>query len=439
MFERLNIKGGRAAVREEPRGSTMQVTFLGGALEVGRSGIQISYKDTRILLDYGVMLNDHPEFPLPVETKNLNAVILSHSHLDHSGGIPMLYISRNPKLYTTSMTLSTSELLINDFIKLSGEYLLFDRYEVQKMFRNSKTVYYREPFNVGNIEIELVDAGHIPGSAQIIVNADKTLVYTGDFTTIKTRMLDGADTAIGDVDAVIIESTYAHEEHRPRLELEKEFVKACREVVENGGRVLVPAFSVGRAQEIICILAAHNFKYPVWLDGMAKKTLEYYLADKRFVDNADILEKASRRTRFVKGRKGRENALSQPGIIVAPAGMLKGGPALYYAPEIVEDEKSAIFLASFQVPGTPGEILLNQGKLVIDSMEKPVNCMVKQFRFSGHAGRAQLHDYLRRIENAAHVFAVHGEQPMCKLLADWAANELGHKATSPQRGETYAL
>jgi putative mRNA 3-end processing factor len=213
----------------------MELKFLGGTLEVGRSAVLVSYKDTNILLDYGVMLNDHPEFPLPVNTRKLNAVILTHAHLDHSGGIPMLYISGRPKTYMTSMTRDTSALLVQDFIKLSGQYLLFERREMELMLQNSRMVYYREPFRVGDLEIEFVDAGHIPGSAQVIVNGDKTLVYTGDFTTVKTRLLDGADTSVGDVDGVVIESTYAHEDHAPRPELEKEFVKACREVVEDGG------------------------------------------------------------------------------------------------------------------------------------------------------------------------------------------------------------
>ncbi|MEM2237844.1 MAG: MBL fold metallo-hydrolase [Candidatus Caldarchaeum sp.] len=417
----------------------MEVSFLGGTLEVGRSAILVTYKDTRVLLDYGVMLNDHPEFPLPVETRKLNAVILTHSHLDHSGALPMLYISYSPKMYATAMTKHTAVLLIQDFIKLSGYHLVFEKKEMEKMLTNTRTVFYREPFTVGDLEIELVDAGHIPGSAQVIVKGDKTLVYTGDFTTVKTRMLDGADTVIGDVDAVIIESTYAHEDHSPRQELEKEFVKSCREVVEDGGVVLVPAFSVGRAQEILCILTAHGFKHPVWLDGMAKKALEIYLSDKRFVDGADILEKASRKTRLVHGRRGRETALSEPSVIVAPAGMLKGGPALYYAPYIVEDEKSAIFLSSFQIPGTPGEILLNKGVLSVDGVEKPANCKVKQFRFSGHAGRSQLHEYLRKIESNAKIFTVHGEREQCRLLSEWAKSELGVEATAPEKGQSFKI
>ncbi|MEM4186997.1 MAG: MBL fold metallo-hydrolase [Candidatus Caldarchaeum sp.] len=417
----------------------MEVSFLGGALEVGRSAILVSYKNTRVLLDYGVMLNDHPEFPLPVETRKLDAVILTHSHLDHSGAIPMLYISYAPKMYATSMTKQTAALLIQDFIKLSGYHLVFERREMEKMLSNTRTVFYREPFKVGDVEIELLDAGHVPGSAQVIVNGDKTLVYTGDFTTVKTRMLDGAETVVGDVDAVVIESTYAHEDHRTRQELENEFVKSCREVVEGGGVVLVPAFSVGRAQEILCILTAHGFKHPVWLDGMAKKTMELYLSDKRFVDGVDILEKANKKTRFVHGRRGRETALSEPGVIVAPAGMLKGGPAMYYAPYIAEDEKSAIFLSSFQIPGTPGEILLNKGVLVVDSSEKPANCKVKQFKFSSHAGRSQLHEYLKKIETNAKIFTIHGEPQQCGLLSSWASSQLGAWAVSPERGQTFKV
>ncbi|MEM1942750.1 MAG: MBL fold metallo-hydrolase [Candidatus Caldarchaeum sp.] len=417
----------------------MEVRFLGGTLEVGRSAVEVSYKNTRVLLDYGVMLNDHPEFPLPVETRKLNAAILTHAHLDHSGALPMLYTSHAQKLYCTSMTRDTAALLVQDFIKLSGDHLLFERMEMDKMLQNTKTVYYREPFRVGDLEIELVDAGHIPGSAQVIVNGDKTLVYTGDFTTVRTRLLEGADTTLGTVDAVVIESTYAHEDHRPRPELEKEFVKSCKEVVEDGGVVLVPAFSVGRAQEIICILTAHNFKHPVWLDGMAKKALEFYLSDKKFVDGVDVLEKASRKTRMVHGRRGRQNALSEPGVIVSPAGMLKGGPAMFYAPKVVEDEKSAIFLASFQIPGTPGEILLNRGVLVADGVEKPANCKVKQFRFSGHAGKSQLHDYLKKIESSTKVFTIHGEPQQCSLLAGWASSELGVEAASPERGQSFKI
>ena len=417
----------------------MEITFLGGAREVGRSAILVSYKNTNILLDYGVMLNDHPEFPAHVEPKKIDAIILTHAHLDHSGTIPMLYITYSPKLYATKMTKDTMELLLYDFIKLSGYYLPFEAAEVEHALRRCKEVYYREPFTVKDLEIEFIDAGHIPGSAQILIKGDKTLAYTGDFTTIRSRMLDGADTNIGDVDGVIIESTYALEDHPERSELEKNFVNACREVVENGGKVLVPAFSVGRAQEIICILHAHKFKQPIWLDGMARRALERYLEDGRFVDNYDLLRSAGKRVRMVNKRRDRKTALSEPGVIVAPAGMLKGGPALHYASKIIEDPSSAIFLVSFQLPGTPGAQLLDNKTITIDGELKEARCRVEQFRFSGHAGRSQLHEYLRRIETNAKIYTIHGEEQACMELANWARRELSLDTEAPVNTGKYKL
>ena len=131
----------------------MEIKFLGGAREVGRSAILVSYRDTRLLLDYGVMLNDHPHFPLTVEPKKLNGILLTHSHLDHSGSIPLLYISHRPKLYATSMTRQTTTLLVNDFLKVSGYYLPFERPEVEAMLRSCIEVNYREPFMIRDLAV----------------------------------------------------------------------------------------------------------------------------------------------------------------------------------------------------------------------------------------------------------------------------------------------
>jgi len=417
----------------------LEITFLGGSREVGRSAVLVSYKNTNLLLDYGVKLNDHPEFPLHVEPRKIDAVILTHAHLDHSGCVPMLYVSHGPQFYATQMTVETSTLLIEDFIKLSSYYLPFETPEMEKMRTRLKPVYYREPFTVKDLEVEFIDAGHIPGSAQILVKGEKTLIYTGDFTMTRSRLLDGADVQNGDVDGVVIESTYAREDHRDRGELERQFVEACREVVENGGRVLVPAFSVGRAQELMCVLFARNFRHPVWLDGMARQTLEQYLRSRRFVDGYDLLAKASRRVRIVNGRRGRETALSEPGVIISPAGMLRGGPAVLYASEIIEDSRSAVFLVSFQIPGTPGAQLLGEKRILANGREKRAACRIEQYKFSAHAGRSELHAYLKRIEGAAKVFAVHGEDESCQALSTWAETELGLEATAPQSGQKFMV
>lgn len=419
--------------------SRLKLKFLGGAKEVGRSSIYVQSKDTRLLLDYGVMLNDEPRFPQPISSKSLDAVILTHSHLDHSGGIPLLYISGEPRMIGTDMTFKLSNLLLHDFLKLSSSYLPFEKEEVKKALSYREECFFREIKKVKDVEIELIDAGHIPGSTMVIVNGDKRILYTGDFTTIKSKLLEGADTDVTDVDAVIIESTYATEDHPDRGELENMFVSKVRECSKEGGVVLVPAFSVGRAQEIMCILFSHGLKGPVYLDGMAIKALEYFIEGKEFIDGYNTLLKAAKKVKKVRSKNDRLEALDQPSVIIAPAGMLKGGPAAFYMRYLVEDPRSAVFLVSFQLPGTPGAMLLEEGKYTVDGNVKDVKSKVGQYRFSSHAGRKQLQDFLKLFDAGTKVFAVHGEKDRCEALAKWASKELNLDAFAPVNGDIFDI
>ncbi|RLI09897.1 MBL fold metallo-hydrolase, partial [Candidatus Bathyarchaeota archaeon] len=252
--------------------SPLQVRFLGGAREVGRIAIAVKTQKTQVLLEYGVMLNHEPGFPMHIPPKDVDAIILTHSHLDHSGAIPIFYIHGRKPLYANKLTIELNQLLISDFIHLSSYYLPFEYLELKSMMKNSKHIDFGVKQQIGDITFQLVNAGHIPGSAQILVEAEgKKLLYTGDFNTVDTKLLEGAKMEFDELDAVIIESTYADEDHTERSELEKRFVEEVTNVVENGGTVLVPAFGVGRSQEIACVLAAHHFEYPVFLDGMARE------------------------------------------------------------------------------------------------------------------------------------------------------------------------
>lgn len=225
----------------------IKIKFLGGAKEVGRSAILLSSGDTTILLDYGVLLNREPDFPMHVPPKTLDAIVISHAHLDHSGGAPIFYLRNKIPLYTTDLTLQLTKILINDLIKLSGYYLPYDHSNLEAMENCLINVDYKKEFRVGDLSLEFREAGHIPGSFQTIVKADsKTIVYTADINTRETRLLKAADTNYGEVSCIILEATYANEDHPERLEEEKAFVKRAKEVVEDGGTVLVPAFSVGR-------------------------------------------------------------------------------------------------------------------------------------------------------------------------------------------------
>jgi len=417
----------------------MEITFLGSVGEVGKSAILIKTDRARILLDYGIKPNDEPEFPAHVAPKDLDAVVITHAHLDHSGAVPLLYMDEGPKLYSTSMSLETCEILLEDFLRLSGYYVPYEYLEVEYMLGRAKRVYYREPIRIKDVEIELLDAGHIPGSAQVVINADKRLLFTGDINLIKTRLLDGADVSQTDVDVVITESTYAKEAHEDRRELERRFIEECYRVVEDGGVVLVPAFSVGRSQEILCILVAHNFKHMLSTDGMAVKLLDLYLRNREFIANYGLLEKVRKRVNIVSGKRERKRVLEHPGVIVCPAGMLKGGPAAYYAQRIANDESSAIFLVSYQIPGTPGALLVSEKKLMINGEEVPVKARVEHFLFSSHAGQKELQTFLRSFNPGTKVFTVHGDGDSCEVLANWAREECSLDAVAPSLGMTYEV
>ena len=227
-------------------------------------------------------------------------------------------------------------------------------------------------------------------------------------------------------------------EHPERRELERRFVSSVREVVESGGRVLVPAFAVSRSQEIMCVLEAYNFKGFMALDGMAIRVLDLFLENPEYIDGYKLLYSASKHITRITDRRKRKRAAERPGVIISPAGMLKGGPAVFYAERFAEDPYSAIFLVSFQIPGTPGARLLEEGKLVHGGVDIRVKARVEQFLFSAHSGRSELREYLRRFNPEAKIFVIHGEPDPCKDLADYA-REAGHEAILPEKGRVYEI
>src|SRR5207245_9352278 len=169
-------------------------------------------------------------------------------------------------------------LNINNVLKLSGYIAPYEYIYLQTMLKHTGELQYRQAVDVGNGSVILVNAGHIPGSAQAIVQSDgKRLLYTGDFNRQPTRLVDGADPEYKNLDAIVMEGTYAMEDHPIRDGLEKEFVQKVTEVVEGGGTVLVPAFGVGRSQELLSVLSAYHFEHPVFVDGMALDAMDLLL------------------------------------------------------------------------------------------------------------------------------------------------------------------
>ncbi len=415
----------------------MQIRFLGGTREVGRNAIAVRTEKTQLLFDYGVMLDHTPGFPMHIPPKDVDAIVLTHSHLDHSGTLPVFYIQGRKSLYTNRLTAELNQLLISDFIHLSSYYLPFEYLELESMMKSSKHVDFGVEHQVGDMEFQLLNAGHIPGSAQILATAEgKRILYTGDFNTEDTRLLKGAQIASQDLDAVIIESTYANEEHTERKQLERRFIEEVTDIVENGGTVLVPAFGVGRSQEIACIFAANHFEYPVTIDGMVRGANTIMMNHGQYLRDAKLLNDALRSADWVKGWRDRRKTASKPGVIITTAGMLKGGPSVFYISKIGKKAGNGVFLVSYQIEGTPGRQLLDKGICVIDGKIRKIKSKVGHFDFSSHCGAGQLKQAVKEMKGNPEIYVVHGAEKNCVHFSKWIKEELGLNASAPKTGDT---
>src|SRR4030095_7500306 len=285
----------------------MEIKILGAAKEVGRSAFLVSNDNSHILMDYGVLLKKEPQFPLHVKPKDLQAVVLSHAHLDHSGFIPSLFLSSSKfPVLSTNPTIELSQLLIEDMIKISGFYLPFENIDLDRMLKSHKNLQYREPYNINETYITLYESGHVLGGSTIVVeNKGKRIFYTGDINTRGSKILRPADLDIDEVHLMIIESTYSQTNQIPRPESEKELLEFAYKIIDNGGTLFVPAFSVERAQEIACVFKAYKFPHKIVMDGMALKVNEIMLKYPEYIRDPIVFKKYIEEVEWIRDWKRR--------------------------------------------------------------------------------------------------------------------------------------
>ncbi len=415
----------------------MKITILGSGKEVGRSGFLVTSNNTNVLLDYGVMLKREPSFPIHVRPKDISTVVLTHAHLDHSGHIPSLFLSgSNISVLGTNPTFELSDLLIEDMLKISGFYLPFEYADLNNMMSHSKTLQYKEKHLVNDMEITLYESGHIIGGSSILVGVEgKRIFYTGDINKRGSKLLRPADLELPEVDILIIESTYSQTEQAPREESEKNLVQFAHDVVERGGTLFIPAFSVERAQEIACVLKVNNFKHRISMDGMALKANEIMLRNPSFLRDPEGFKKIITEIEWVKGWQRRKHLVKEPGVIISPAGMLVGGTALFYLQEIAKNPSNGIALVSYQGKGTPGRLLLEKGLVSYNGKTKKSLAEVKHYEFSGHSSRTELFEILNKIKGNPRVLTVHGDDMSCTKFASEIKEKYGFDAIAPDNGQ----
>lgn len=404
----------------------MKIQFLGGAEEVGRLGMLLKYKGASILLEYGfkIMSKDpqnpalkkRPEYPMT--SPPVDHVLLTHAHIDHSGMIPWLARKYSPKIYATPLTVDIAHLLWLDSLKVA-DMENYDRPynedDIEAALRCVETIEFGETREMAGFEVEAHSAGHIPGATMYELRGDDTTLFTGDLNTYNTRLVYGAHPV--KCDNLIIESTYAGRPQRDRQKEEARFVEKVREVVERGGKAIIPCFAVGRTQEVMLLLK--NLKYDMWVDGMGKTVNRLYTDMPEYLRNEKDMRGAKRAFNEVRTPSSRERS-RKADVIVTTSGMLDGGPVLRYLDQEKDNPKSAVLIPGYQAEGSNGRLLLEKGKVAtkiikVEEEEEigkvdfiDIRCEVERFDLSAHADHKELLRFIRACKPEK-VVLMHGD------------------------------
>ena len=437
--------------------SEVSLLTLGGFGQVGRSCMLLTTTESKILIDCGV----NPGVKSPMESyprldwanitlDDLDAVVISHAHLDHTGFLPVLckYGYKGP-IYCTEPTLPMMNVIQLDAIKVAaaqGRAPIYSEADVKQIMRQAITLSYGTVTDISpDIKLVLSNAGHILGSATChfhIGNGDHNFVYTGDLKFGKSILFESANWNYPRVETLLIESTYgAKEDIQPtREEVETAFVNTVNTILKDGGKVLIPIPAVGRAQEIMMVIAQYMksgqmVEAPVFMEGMIAEATsiheaypEYLSRDLRqkILETDDNPFDAEYFTNIEHG-DAREEPLRDgtPCIIMATSGMLEGGPVLEYFKSIATQKKNKIVFVSYQVNGTLGRRVLDgakqvsmlgkEGKVEVVNVE----CGVEKLDgFSGHSDYNQLMSFIHKLRpKLRRVLVNHGERRKSENLA----------------------
>lgn len=447
----------------------IRLTGLGAFREVGRSAILLQTPESRVLLDCGVKAgsNEFPYFNVPeFDINSLNAIVISHSHMDHIGALPYLYeMGYDGPVYMTTPTRDLMVLLCMDYIEVmqkEGKQAPYSTKGIKEAVKHTICLEWDEVSDITpDIRLTLLNDGHILGGSLIHLHVGEgmhNLLYTADMKFDRTALFEPASNNFQRAETVVIESTYgAPEDIQPkRAEAEAKLVETCKRTMERKGKVLIPSFAVERAQDVMVILERSSFEYPIYLDGMVwdataiHTTYPEYM--NRELQKIILQEGHNPLTAKIFKRIGSEDERKkileskEPCVIIATSGMLVGGPSVWWLKNLAEDKKNTLVFVGYQGEGTMGRRVQKGWKEIpMESGGKtfavPINCeIVTVDGLSGHSDHKQLINYLSRLrQRPERIICNHGENSKCIELARTAHRIFRCESLAPKILETVRL
>jgi uncharacterized protein len=449
---------------------------LGGVKQVGRSCFVVVTPETKVMLDCGLNpgemsgLDAYPRLDwFNFDLDDLDAVVISHAHIDHQGFLPTLfkYGYRGP-VYCTEPTLPLMILLQTDSVKIAnsnGTYLPYASRDVNEVIKHCITLPYGKPTDISpDVTITLNNAGHIMGSATVHLNISgaHNILYSGDYKYARTQLLDSAVSMYPRVETLITESTYGNttDVMPDQQSVYRGFTESINKTLMDGGKVLLPVPAVGRAQEIMLVMAKEMkegrlIESPIYIEGMISEASAIHMSYAHYL-GSDVRKSVSQGINpfqseyftVISGYGKRDDILSDenPAIVMATSGMLEGGPSVEYFKELAPDPKNKIMFVSYQINGTLGRRVLDGAMSEVSMMDKsgkvkvvPVRCQTQKIDgFSGHSDFNQILNFVSRIR-PKRVLVNHGEKSKSENVASAIYSRLKIRSGVPDNREIVRL
>ena len=467
----LNKIGENIFTEKKSSRDWVRIIGLGGWREVGRSSMLVETPKSKVLVNCGIKAGATNSEVYPIfntkefDYNELDAIVVSHSHLDHLGAVPMLYeYGYDGPLYLSVPTLDLATLLWFDFIDVMHKNTsspLFTARGVKEAVKHAIPLEYGEVSDVApDVRLTLNNAGHILGSSTVHLHVGEGLhniLYAADLKYGRTTLLDPAFTNFQRVETLIIESTYggAEDNFPPKVEVERNLMEVVNRTMERNGICLIPAFAVERAQEVMAILIENGFQYPIYLDGMIWDANGIFSAYPEYLGRNIQREVFSGNDPFtntlfkrITTSQEREKVWdNRPCVIVSSSGMLVGGPVITHLQNLAEDSRSTLLFTGYQGEGTMGRRIQKGWKEIPLRIENgktvPLNLNMEIATIeglSGHSSRNELLNFVDRLDSRPdRVICVHCDGPKTIELARTIHKIFKMETTSPKNLEAIRL